>query len=323
MLNIKITNYIILLIIIMINNSCFNNNNKEIDLKKRNIEFVGSNEYYKIYNSINDSVKLWSINQISNFKYHPNSKFFFADSILCFNSQKNKFISALLNFNMDNENSDGIDFLYGFKSNENWYFLRGAYVVIPRDMLKNHPLHQPLSYQQLHEMALKNVYKGYLNPDGTINDLMFEHYFPKKESEFKTHKEYERYYLALAKNVWLERYQPYSERDFQIRYLKDKKELHVSFPLKTYDSINCPPIKYKLLYEYDGLGYIGNIFINDFSPEINWYKTPVINATIPNIPPDKPIKLYLEVLHYPNGMSPRYGPFVYETTPMNAPQINS
>ena len=155
MLKKRITKYFSILIILFTNYSCFNKTNKDINLIEENLKLVGEKEYYKVYNSIKDSIRFWSINQISNFKYHPESKFFFADSLLCFNSQKNKFISALLNFNIDNKNSDGIDFLYGFKSNENWFFLRGAYVVIPREMFKNHPVNQPLSYQQLHEMALK------------------------------------------------------------------------------------------------------------------------------------------------------------------------
>ena len=69
-----------------------------------------------------------------------------------------------------------MDFLYGEKINGLWYFFRGPYVVIPREMVKNQPLNKPLNYAQLHNIALKEVYGGYLTGDGDIN----EHWFTAK-----------------------------------------------------------------------------------------------------------------------------------------------
>ena len=280
--------------------------------KSQNV--VGKENYFKIYQLLTDSLNSWKINKIGYHKFCGESKNCFIDTLMCFNKDGNKFIGAKLMQQLLKDGvADDIDFLLGAKIENKWYFLQGANVFIPREMFKNHPINLPLSYQQLHEMALQNVYKGYLNADGSINDAMINYYFPKNESDFKTKKEYERYYLALSKNIWLERYFPYGSADFKTSYDAVTKELHVSFPLKTFDSINCPPIKYKLLYEYEGLGYIGNIFINNFSAELNWYKSPVINAVIKDIPANKEIKLYLEVLHYPDAVSPRYGPFVTST----------
>lgn len=291
-----------------------NNTNNQENYYSMSKSITGETSYNRIFNCIEDSLDNWKSKNVSvSYNNKNNFKLLF-DSLICLNSEGDKFLVGLHMYTLLNDgSSDGLIFFNGIKIENNWYLLRGPSVVIPREMFKNHPINQPLSYQQLHEMALKNVYKGYLKADGSINDAMINHYFPKNENDFKTRKEYERYYLALSKNIWLERYFPYSSADFKTSYDAVTKELEVSFPLKTFDSINCPPIKYKLLYEYEGLGYIGNIFINDFSSELNWYKSPVINAVIKDIPDNKEIKLYLEVLHYPDAISPRYGPFMVKS----------
>ena len=144
--------------------------------KSQNV--VGKENYFKIYQLLTDSLNSWKINKIGYHKFCGESKNCFIDTLMCFNKDGNKFIGAKLMQQLLKDGvADDIDFLLGTKIENKWYFLQGANVFIPREMFKNHPVNQPLSYQQLHEMALKNVYKGYLNADGTINESWFTHYF--------------------------------------------------------------------------------------------------------------------------------------------------
>ncbi|MGE0568483.1 MAG: hypothetical protein AB7O73_11080 [Bacteroidia bacterium] len=276
------------------------------------INYENNSKHLHEYKLLCDSFEKWKINKL-HFSEAELIYNYILDSLLCFNQNKNQFISCRHLYDSINKNvtSDDLQFIYGILIRGNWYFYRGPSIVIPREMVKDQPENKPLSYQQLHHIALNEVYSGYLNADGSINEEWFNQVYSKKETEFKSKEDFEKFYIAISKLIWLEKYSPYKQEDFEFEYNNKDSLLLVKTKLKPFDSIYCQPINYKLLYEYEGLGYIGNIFFNDFSPEIDWYKNPYMHDTIKHIPPGKEVKIYLEVLHYPYGKSPRYGPFIY------------
>ncbi len=137
-----------------------------------------SNFNYNLRNHIIDSINLWKINSIEPYEYLEKKKWFI-DSILAFNNDTSRFICAYLYDNNDNTTSlnDGMCFFYGEKISNKWFFFKGAGIIIPRSMIKNQPTNIPLTYQQLHQIALKEIYGGYLNSKGEVNEDWFTSHF--------------------------------------------------------------------------------------------------------------------------------------------------
>lgn len=94
------------------------------------------------------------------------------DSLLCFNIDKNKFVTAILaksfytqqqiiEDNIGDDEMDALYFFYGVRIKEKWYFFLGATCYLPRKNYQSDP-HTPLSFAKLHEIAMKEVFSGYL-----------------------------------------------------------------------------------------------------------------------------------------------------------------
>ncbi len=210
-----------------LNNNNNNNNNNESDKTGKLLgiskSLIGNEQYSNVYLKINDSIKTWSSNNLGYYKYLGKSKNYQIDSLLCFNKDKNRIITCVLMQQLSKEGvADDIDFLYGEKIKNEWYFFEGANIFVPREMVKDHDVSKPLSYQQLHQIALKEVYGGYLNSKGEINEEWFTRQFEGpgwgsfedqassdwflKGKRFKTRKEYfEFVHLEKAKSVWASR----------------------------------------------------------------------------------------------------------------------
>lgn len=156
---------------------------KQLDTMKISMSTIGENEYWRIYNSIVDSLKSWDKNELGNFNFATYGKKMVIDSVLCFNSKKDKLISNLLNFNTKNTISDGINEFYGAKIDDKWYFWTGGYTPVSRDF-KGHNKRKPLSYKQLHSMV---GYGSYLDQNGNIRDEWFEGRF--KSSGWYSYKD--------------------------------------------------------------------------------------------------------------------------------------
>lgn len=188
-------------------------------LYNKSTNAVGKNEYINIYNKLNDSINIWVLNKLKN----SESECFYnfrIDSLLCFNNDTNRFISCRhLYVNIPEATSDDLQFIYGQKINYKWYFFKGPSIVIPRSMIKNHPTNQPFSYNQLHQIALTEVYGGYLKGNGKINEDWFTEHFENaaygdfnnqqasdwflKGKRFRTKKEYfEFVHLEKVRNNW-------------------------------------------------------------------------------------------------------------------------
>ncbi|MBV4357206.1 hypothetical protein [Pinibacter aurantiacus] len=121
---------------------------------------VGEYMYNSIYEAINDSMHIWGSNKIGNQSiWNFNYKL---DSVLCFNKEKNKLISAfLVRCNQQNCLQDDVHFFYGIKMNGLWYFFKGPDITLPREYYQK-DTHTPLSFEKLHELAMNNIFIGYL-----------------------------------------------------------------------------------------------------------------------------------------------------------------
>ncbi len=163
---------------------CFANSNdndskkstKDYSLKTDQI--VNLKDRLLIYENFKDSVQLWSSHKLGLYTFDKVNFDYYVDSLLCFNKNGDRFVGCIIQYTLiKNAPSDGLIFGYGEKIEGAWYFFRGAAIVIPRSMVKGHPINQPLSYAQLHQIALKEVYGGYLKSDGSMNEAWFTSHF--------------------------------------------------------------------------------------------------------------------------------------------------
>jgi hypothetical protein len=175
---IKITS--VLIILLLLTNCSENLIERNRKFKNASINVIGQSNYDSITKRCMDTIVMWKINSVYG-SIDTTYNTTFLDSLLCFNTKKNRVITCIL-IQHTGENrraiSDGMDYLFGEKINKQWYFFTGGSFVIPRTMAKEHKnLAQPLSYGELHEIALKEIYSGYLNGNGEINESWFTYHF--------------------------------------------------------------------------------------------------------------------------------------------------
>lgn len=121
---------------------------------------IGKKDYNCVYSQIIDSMKNWSINKL--YAYRITNESWNIDSLLCFNKQRNKFVTALkYRITSTSTDHDGIIFFYGVKIRGEWYFFTGASIHLPREYYQK-DTNIPLSFTKLHEIAMKEVFSGYL-----------------------------------------------------------------------------------------------------------------------------------------------------------------
>ena len=184
------------------------NNNK---LYEKSVSIISISEYNSIYKKSCDSLLLWNQYDLESYWIRYN-QLYKLDSLLCFNSKKNRFIGSIHRYTNGTCPSDELLFILGEKINKQWYFFSGSTsIVLPRKLYQKNET-TPLSYQQLHQIALKEVYGGYLNKDGTINEHWFISHFegagwvnwddtPEKIKSY-TRKDYEQFHLKVIRNNW-------------------------------------------------------------------------------------------------------------------------
>jgi hypothetical protein len=175
--------------------------------KNKSLSIIGKNEYTKIYNQASDSIVIWSTNNLSYYQYLGVSKKYLLDSLLCFNKAADRFITCILMQQQLKEGvADDIDFFYGEKINNKWYFFKGANVFLPRSAY-NKDIHTPMIFPQLHEIALTEVYSGYLKSNGEINEEWFTSHFENVGfcSECKTRADFQKTILQGVGALWTQR----------------------------------------------------------------------------------------------------------------------
>jgi len=128
--------------------------------RNNSIKQITAPVYNEIYRQAKDSLKNWvdvGLKNAMNLKINT----WQMDSLICFNKNKDKFIAAIsvqLTKYTDTDH-DGMYFFYGVKIKKQWYFFYGPYIVIPRD---EDSLNPPTSFTKLHEIAMQEVFSGYL-----------------------------------------------------------------------------------------------------------------------------------------------------------------
>ena len=197
-------------------------NTKEINEIRTNCmnksQALLDDEYWLVYNSAIDSINSWIDNKIGNFAYWHSLINYQLDSVLCVNKEQNKIImSILLPYIGEKGTGDQIEYFYGVKIDNQWYFFCGPTLVLPREFYQE-DIHTPLSFEKLKQIATYNVYRGYLkkNEQGewVINDKFFEYHFKgsgwgcghlnEKGQWVDTcsDKQFEQLYLNNAESVW-------------------------------------------------------------------------------------------------------------------------
>ena len=182
--------------------------------------------YNHVYMSANDSLKSWTNNNIEYYEFIKKNRWQI-DSLICFNQNADRCVMALLiqsTFYKDQE-GDGITFFYGAKINNEWYFFSGAFIVIPREYYQE-DTRTPLSFEKLHEIAMEEVFDGYLIEKETKKDLGWwknifapeykyeydinENFFKQMESRnqdgtYASFKTFEEFVLWQVKLNWKEK----------------------------------------------------------------------------------------------------------------------
>jgi hypothetical protein len=206
----QIIKIIVFVLSIFIVFSCNTQSDTKI-AKTVSIDKIGYENYIKVYKSANDSIKSWVDNKLTSclgerlFSWR-------VDSLICFNNETNKCIMALpvrCTFWKDCV-QDELKYFYGIKMKNKWYFFKGPSVVLPREMYQENT-NTPLSFEKLHEIAMKQIYGGYLKPKGflglggyEINEDFFRDIEVRDAYNypFTTQESWEESWLRLMRENW-------------------------------------------------------------------------------------------------------------------------
>lgn len=136
-----------------------------------------------------DTLFSWSRSHLKSAPGNINSygKSWKLDRTVAINDIKNKVVLAVLysNNDMHQATMDAISFFYGVKITNKWYYFFGPIIHLPRKYYQK-DIHTPLSFEILHQIAMKEVFSGYLKkknkglwynlthePEYGIDDLFF------------------------------------------------------------------------------------------------------------------------------------------------------
>ena len=153
-------------------------NQKILQLSKT---IIGRQEYDKLYKQVSDSLDLWCSAKLPAYEsvWYYNYRL---DSVLCFNSSKNRMVTGILiQCDKSTCQMDDVEYFYGAKIKGQWYFFRGGgtMAVLRENYQKD--IRSPLSFEKLHELAMSNMFRGYIKKNAAgeweINDAFFTHHF--------------------------------------------------------------------------------------------------------------------------------------------------
>ena len=174
MLNLDKKQIVILFLLIF---GCVQKIDKETSFKKNSLSVISRSDQNKFISEISDTLKIWELNSIGKLKSVKGEFSIRLDSLLCFNFTGTRFITCIHTYiEREGPKSDGLVCFYGEKINNKWYYFSGNSFVISRATFNDQDINKPLSYQQLHQAALKNIYSGYLK-NGQINEDWFTEHF--------------------------------------------------------------------------------------------------------------------------------------------------
>lgn len=185
-----------------------------------NLQTISSYEMKRIYSKANDSLVSWELHGLKLYLNILKKESWRLDSLFVFNAKGDKLASVILSQTPKSlkSNSDALIDFYGVKIDSNWYFFAGATHIVPRDLYIDtlkHNIFTPLSFEQLHELAIKRIYKGYLKtsfPNDTtnlsINQKWFDEIAGKHDGGYGSCwgcKSENEYYLTIVRDNWKKR----------------------------------------------------------------------------------------------------------------------
>jgi hypothetical protein len=168
MLNLGIRHLAICLFSLFVHQSCTNKN--EI-LIKDPVQRIEPEKYKEIYSNACDSLLFWCRNNFENYSLRFN-QIYTLDSLLCFNKDNDRFVGVIHRFKNEKNWSDELLILYGERIENKWFFFDGGFITLPRTMYKESDL-TPLTYKQMHQASLKEIFSTYLTRNREINNSWF------------------------------------------------------------------------------------------------------------------------------------------------------
>lgn len=180
----------------------------------KSMELVKLPKYNMVFGLAQDSINTWALNGLGYYKFFNKTKDYKLDTLFCFNRGITRMVTTILTVHKAKDAmADGIDVFYGELIDNKWYFFSGAYITVPREESNT-----PLSYEELHEIALREVYSGYLTKSGEINEEWFTNHFENVGwcSTCKTKEEFQQSRLEGVAALWATR-----DTTQPIKYLKD------------------------------------------------------------------------------------------------------
>ncbi|MBR6310476.1 MAG: hypothetical protein IKR52_04680 [Paludibacteraceae bacterium] len=184
---------------------------------------VSDEEYNNVYNLALDSLNFFIKYHLKEYEFGNIYKWEL-DSVICFNKEKNKCIMSINTPDDVNEDAsaDYLDYFYGVKINEQWYFFPGAGVVILRERYKE-DICTPMTFEQLRLLAAKYIYAGYLKEndkgDYEINNSFFSDltscawYIGEKP---QTQEQWDSVYIEVVGRKWRKHDQEQYEKSRQM-----------------------------------------------------------------------------------------------------------
>jgi hypothetical protein len=173
-------------------------------------EIISTEKYNWLYKNVTDTLQGWISNNIQSVSYLTYSSWRL-DSLICFNESKNK---AVMCYEVQGINGtmDDLHFFYGVNIDDKWYYYEGPTVYLPREYYQS-DTHTPLSFEKLHEIAMKEIFSGYLKKDKDgewqINERFFDQVVPKSNEpvasgfgECFTCKSQEEYVMYIVRKNW-------------------------------------------------------------------------------------------------------------------------
>jgi hypothetical protein len=180
--------------------SCDNRNEEDksfLEVSKK----IATTQYNLVYKNAKDSIMLWVEYNLVTYKAQKHCNWQL-DSLICFNSHVNKCIMAIAKQESKVVNNS-LNYFYGIKIENKWYFFRGATVILFSEHY-GQVRRTALTFAKMHEIALKEIFGGYLTKDGKINEAWFDYHFYNVGlcGDCKTPKEFEKAYLQKVANNW-------------------------------------------------------------------------------------------------------------------------
>ncbi len=248
-----------LLVIFILCTSCEKKSNIDDQVKIVSRKISGQ-WYDSIHNRANDSINVWANNQL--YQYRAESVFpWRIDSTICFNKEFTRCVMALEAKCISKDCvQDEVRYFYGARVNNEWFFFTGSSFALPRELYQD-DIHTPLSFEEMHEIAMENIFKGYLAKDDRgewqINDKFFVSMANKNASgpgygPCVNCKSEEEYFLYLSKENWLSQFKPLREENVKIFYEAELKKIRLRFPLRSFSEHIAPFKVVTKMYKKDG-----------------------------------------------------------------------